>query len=79
MSGRRPAWLSASGSAVSAVVAGASLGLGFALTRWALPDPAGRLARDLSVAEHLEEYQEIGSFEFLDELTRSKEFGTPSP
>jgi len=65
--------------AISVVVAGASLGLGFALTRWAWPDPASRLARDLSLAEHLEEYQEVGSFEFLDELTRSKEFGTPSP
>jgi anti-sigma factor RsiW len=65
--------------AVSAFVAGASLGLGFVLTWWAWPDPASRLARDLSLAEHLEEYEEVGSFQFLDELTRSKEFGTPSP
>jgi anti-sigma factor RsiW len=64
---------------ISAIVAGASLALGFALTRWVWPDPASRLARDLSLAEHLEEYQEVGSFDFLEELARSKEFDTPSP
>ena len=38
-----------------------------------------RLARDLSLAEHLEEYQEVESFEFLDELVKSKLFDGPSP
>jgi hypothetical protein len=36
------------------------------------------MVRDLSLAEHLEEYQEVGSFEFLEELARSKQFGSPS-
>ena len=54
------------------------LPLGFVLTRWVWPDPAVRMARDLSLAEHLEEYQEVGSFQFLDELAKSKEFGGPS-
>jgi ferric-dicitrate binding protein FerR (iron transport regulator) len=60
------------------VVAAVSLGVGFFMTWWVWPDPAARLARDLSLAVHLEEYQEVGTFEFLDELTRSKEFGSPS-
>jgi len=62
---------------VCLLVAGAALALGFALTRWAWPDPAARLARDLSLAEHLEEYKEVGSFDFLEELAKSKEFGGP--
>jgi anti-sigma-K factor RskA len=64
--------------AVCAVVAVAALGLGFTLTRWVWPDPLDRLVRDLSLAEHLDEYKEVGSFEFLEELAKSKEFGAPS-
>ena len=64
--------------AVCLLVAAASLAAGFALVRWAWPDPAARMASDLSLAEHLEEYQEVGSFEFLEELAKSKEFGGPS-
>jgi anti-sigma factor RsiW len=64
--------------AVCLGVASASLAAGFALTRWAWPDPAVKMARDLSLAEHLEEYQEVGSFEFLEELAKSKEFGAPA-
>lgn len=60
-------------------VAAASLMLGFALTRWAWPDPDARLARDLSLAEHLEEYQEVESPAFLDELVKSKLFDASSP
>ena len=63
--------------AASLAVAVASIAVGFAITRWALPDPAVQLARDLSLAEHLEEYQEVGTFEFLEELAQSKEFGRP--
>ncbi len=63
---------------VALVVAAAALALGFTLTRWALPDPAARIVRDLSLAEHLDEYKEVGSFDFLEELAKSKEFGTPS-
>src|SRR5262245_32447228 len=51
------------------------LGLGYVATRWLWPDPAARLARDLSLAEHLHEYQEVGSFEFLSQLVASPEFG----
>jgi hypothetical protein len=53
----------------------ACFGLGVALTRWAWPDPTARLARDLSIAEHLDEYRDVGSLEFLDGLDRSPEFG----
>ena len=61
------------------LVAATSLTLGFALFRWAWPDPAARMARDLSLAEHLDEYKEIGSFDFLEELARSNEFGGSRP
>ena len=59
------------------LVAAASLALGFALVRWAWPDPADRLVRDLSLAEHLDEYKEVGTFDFLEELANSKDFGGP--
>jgi anti-sigma factor RsiW len=48
----------------------------FALTYWVWPSPTARLARDLSIAEHLDEYQEVGTFEFLHELADSPEFGS---
>jgi hypothetical protein len=60
------------------MAAGLSLGLGYALTRWVWPDPSVRVARDLTLAEHLDEYIEVGSFEFLSQLTASKEFGSES-
>jgi anti-sigma factor RsiW len=73
-------WLGKAGKLLLVlVVASLTAGLGFALTRWAWPDPSARLARDLSLAEHLEEYQEVESFEFLDELVKSKLFDGPSP
>ncbi len=73
------AWLGpAAKLTVCLAVAAASIAFGFALTRWAWPDPAARMARELSLAEHLEEYQEVGSFEFLEDLAKSKEFGAPS-
>jgi hypothetical protein len=37
------------------------------------------MARDLSLGEHLQEYEEVGSFDLLEELVRSKEFGGSSP
>ncbi|HMF37930.1 MAG TPA: hypothetical protein VKF17_14890 [Isosphaeraceae bacterium] len=73
------AWLAqAAKLAVCLLVAAAALALGFALTRWAWPDPESRMVRDLSLADHLDEYKEVGSFEFLEELAKSKEFGGPS-
>lgn len=59
-------------------VAAGSAGLGFALSRWAVPDPAARLVHVLSLAEHLEEYEQAGTFDFLEELAESREFGSPS-
>jgi anti-sigma factor RsiW len=74
------AWLRLLGRVfVSLVVAGAALGSGFALTRWVWPDPYARMAKDLTLGEHLQEYEEVGSFDLLDELVRSKEFGRSSP
>jgi anti-sigma factor RsiW len=60
------------------VLCGAGLGLGYAAARWLWPDPAARLARDLTLAEHLDEYLEVGSFEFLSQLADSPEFGLGS-
>ncbi|MFO0891749.1 MAG: hypothetical protein U0790_21735 [Isosphaeraceae bacterium] len=72
-------WLSVAVRLGVALLVGASLGaIGFAATRWLWPDPTERLARDLSLAEHLDEYREVGTFEFLEELVQSGEFETPS-
>ncbi len=81
-----PAWESSArwasswaavGAAYLSILA-ASVGLGYAGSRWLWPDPSGRLARDLSLAEHLEEYLEVGSFDFLGELADAPEFSPPS-
>jgi len=52
-----------------------ALSLGYAATRWAWPDPTARLSRDLPIAEHLDEYRDVGSKRFLQELADSPEFG----
>jgi anti-sigma factor RsiW len=52
------------------------LAAGYALTQWVVPNPTARLARELSLAEHLDEYRDVGDFEFLKELANSPEFGT---
>jgi anti-sigma factor RsiW len=51
-----------------------AFGAGYALTYWAWPNPTARLTRDLSIAEHLDEYREVGTFEFLKLLANSPEF-----
>lgn len=56
------------------VLASLSAAIGYGATRWLWPDPSGRLARDLSLAEHLEEYLDVGSFDFLKELADAPEF-----
>ena len=56
-------------------LAAVSFGAGFSFTRWVWPDPTTRLVQDLTLAEHLDEYLEVGSFEFLSQLADSKEFG----
>lgn len=52
-----------------------TVGAGYGLTQWVWPSPTARLARDLPIAEHLDEYREVGDFEFLDHLAHSAEFG----
>lgn len=51
-------------------------GLGSALTSWLIPNPTARLARDLSIAEHLDEYRDVGDYTFLKRISDTKEFGT---
>ena len=51
-----------------------ALFLGYALTQWAWPNPTARLARDLPIAEHLDEYRDVGTVEFLEALAASPEF-----
>jgi hypothetical protein len=53
-----------------------AFGLGYVLTHWVWPNPTQRLARDLPIAEHLDEYQEVGTMDFLQELVNSPEFNT---
>jgi len=48
--------------------------LGYVVTQWVWPNPTARLARDLSVAEHLDEYRDVGDFEFLKQLATSPAF-----
>ncbi len=50
------------------------LGLGYAATRWVWPDPSARLVREFSLAEHLDEYLEVESFDFLSELAEAADF-----
>lgn len=53
---------------IAAVLAGVAFTGAYAAARWAWPDPTAQLARDLSLAEHLNEYRDVGSFEFLERL-----------
>jgi anti-sigma factor RsiW len=52
----------------------AGFGIGFALIHWVWPNPTERLARELPIAEHLDEYRSVGSFDFLQQLVESPEF-----
>jgi hypothetical protein len=61
------------------VLLGITLGLltfaiGYAFMQWVWPNPSARLIRELPIAEHLDEYRGVGSFEFLRELVESPEF-----
>jgi hypothetical protein len=69
-------------AAICLLVAVATLFASYAATRWLWPDPTARLARDLSIAEHLDAYREVGTFEFLQQIDKSPEFnnlGVASP
>jgi anti-sigma factor RsiW len=57
------------------LVAGAAGVGGYLAVRGLWPDADRRLAQELSLAEHLEEYQEVGDFDLLDALKRSPDFG----
>jgi anti-sigma factor RsiW len=48
--------------------------IGYFLTLRVWPNPTDRLARDLTIAESLDEYRDVGSFEFLEQLDESSEF-----
>jgi anti-sigma factor RsiW len=48
--------------------------LGYVATRWVWPDPTARLARELPLAEHLDEYRAVDSFDFLQQLDGLPEF-----
>ena len=48
--------------------------VGYLLTSKVWPNPSARLARDLPIAEYLDEYRDVGSFEFLEQLDDSTEF-----
>lgn len=49
--------------------------MGYAAILRVWPDPTSKLAKDLPLAEHFEQYRDVGSFEFLNELYHSPEFG----
>lgn len=53
---------------IAAAVMLFTVGTSYAVTRWVWPDPSSRLVRELPVAEHLDEYREVGSFDFLKQL-----------
>jgi anti-sigma factor RsiW len=55
-------------AAVVVLSVSAAVGISYAATRWLWPDPSARLVRDLPIAEHLDEYREVGTFEFLNRL-----------
>ena len=51
------------------------LGLvGYTITALLWPNPSARLARDLSIAESLDAYREVGGFEFIRQLDAAPEF-----
>lgn len=52
----------------------ASAWLGFQIARVWIPNPHEQLLQDLPVIENLDEYQEAGEIEFLNELKRSSLF-----
>jgi hypothetical protein len=48
--------------------------LAFFLALRVWPNPTARLARDLPIAESLDEYRDVGNLEFLEMLDNSTEF-----
>ncbi len=62
------------GASAWVVAAALAFGLGYVVTQYLWPNPTARLARDLSVAEHLDEYRDVGDFDFLKQLASTPEF-----
>ena len=52
---------------------------GHLLVAWGIPNPTARLVREMSIAEHLDEYRDAGGFEFLELLDKSPEFNSDGP
>jgi anti-sigma factor RsiW len=48
--------------------------VGYGLVFWVWPNSTARLARDLPIAESLDEYRDVGSFPFLELLDSASEF-----
>lgn len=57
-----------------AVASAALFAIGYAGILRVWPNPTARLAHDLSIAENLDEYREVGSIEFLELLDRDPDF-----
>ena len=49
-------------------------GVGYLITAQLWPNPSARLATDLSIAESLDAYREVGGIEFLRQLDAAPEF-----
>lgn len=62
LTGRTLRWLTL------AAAAAALGGAGYAVSRWGVPDPTARLTRDLTIAEHLDEYRAVQSLDYLRRL-----------
>jgi hypothetical protein len=60
--------------AICLVAAAATVGIAYASTRWLWPDPTSRLGRELPLAEHVDEYRDVETFEFLKQLDESPAF-----
>jgi anti-sigma factor RsiW len=60
--------------AVATAAAVLAFGVGYAIMLWVWPNPSERLTRDLPIAEHLDAYRDVGTFDFLKELVESPEF-----
>jgi hypothetical protein len=63
-------------AALAALISLLAFGLGFLLTRWVWPDPTARLARELPIAEHLDEFRDVGTMDFLEKIVDSPAFNS---
>lgn len=57
-----------------ALLAGLLFAVGYFVSSRVLTNPSARLARDLSLAESIDEYRDVGSFDFLELLDGSSDF-----